>query len=495
MAKTKLLPVKELAIDLRNFRTVRQKTELDAIKAMISISPDYFWGLMESLLDDGYLPTENILVLQDAKGVNQVKEGNRRIASLKIILSLVNTSQLNLPPKITEQISQLPASWLKENSKVPCAVYDPTEKEIVDKIVTNTHGKGQKAGRDPWEAVARARHNKIVNKASEPGLELLEKYLDHGSNLTQDQKTRWAGRYHLTVLDEAIKKTASRFGVSSSPELAKQYPTISHKIPLDEIIHAIGLESLTFPAIRDSSDFASRFGLPPLGQSAVPSTAAGTSPGNSSGISGTTAAGSPGKQSNPGNANPASQPAGGNSTGSTGNSTGSNSTSTGSSAGKTSATATTDERSVKKSLRALKLFGTNRSKIETLRKEILKLKLKDNPIAFCFLLRSIFEISAKAYCQDNKGKPAAPTATKPDGSDKTLADVLREIVNYLTQNKTDKSMVKLLHGPLTEIQRPDGILSITSMNQLVHSTTFTIHWADIPTLFSNIFPLLDQMNK
>ncbi|WP_175774020.1 hypothetical protein [Burkholderia multivorans] len=64
MSKTMLLPVKDLTIDLHNFRTVAQRSELEATKAMISISPDYFWGLMESLLDDGYLPTENIIVLE-----------------------------------------------------------------------------------------------------------------------------------------------------------------------------------------------------------------------------------------------------------------------------------------------------------------------------------------------------------------------------------------------------------------------------------------------
>lgn len=497
MPKTTLLSVADLAIDLRNFRTVRQKNELEAIKAMISISPDYFWGLMESLLDDGYLPTENILVLQDASGKNEVKEGNRRVASLKIIFNLVDVKKLDLPAKISERISLISKTWTKENSEVPCAVFDSSETDVVDKIVTNTHGKGQKAGRDEWEAVAKARHNKVFNKASEPGLELLEKYLDHGSNITQDQKIRWAGKYHLTVLDEAIKKTAFRFGVSSSPELAKQYPQINYKASLDEIIHAIGLESLTFPAIRDSSDFALRFGLPPL-TPPMPARTVGSTPatndfntgatvqsGSSSGEPGSTATNNA-RTTNLRPQGEVENSVGSSNSNSSGVSTPSNN--------KTSATATTDERSVRKSLRSLKLYGNNRSKIETLRKEILKLKLKDNPIAFCFLLRSIFEISAKAYCQDNAAM-GAPSATKPDGSDKSLANVLREIVNFLTQNKTDQSMVRLLHGPLTEIQRHEGILSITSMNQLVHSSTFTVHATDIPTLFSNIFPLLDQMNK
>lgn len=494
MSRTKLLPVKDLVIDLHNFRTVAQKNELEATKAMISISPDYFWGLMESLLEDGYLPTENIIIIEDSAGGKQVREGNRRVASLKIMLGLIDLAELELPSKIVEQISKLPANWSKENSSIPCAIYKETEADVVDRIITHTHGKAQKAGRHNWGSVARARHNKTMNGASEPGLDLFEKYLVHGTNITQEQKIRWAGSYNVTVLDEAIKKIAQRLGAVSSPELAKLYPKVSHKKSLDEILYAIGIESLTFPAIRDSSDFAQRFGIPPMASSTGQnhtnnslrvSTSGGTGKVNSPL--------GPGLGAGTQRANDPTTAQSG--TGSSGGATTTHSGSGTSTGGKTSATATTDERSVKKALRALKLFGPSRAKVETLRKEILKLKLKDNPIAFCFLLRSMFEISAKAYCLDHASQPGGPTVAKADGSDRSLADVLRDIVTHLTQNKADKQMVKLLHGPLTEIQRHDGILSLTSMNQLVHNSSFTILSSDIPTLFSNIFPLLEQMNK
>ncbi|MGC2947266.1 hypothetical protein [Burkholderia ambifaria] len=500
MSKTMLLPVKDLTIDLHNFRTVAQRSELEATKAMISISPDYFWGLMESLLDDGYLPTENIIVIEADDGKKVVKEGNRRVASLKIILGQIKAASLNLPGKLSERIADLSQEWEKENSKIPCTVYKESEADLVDRIVTRTHGKGQRAGRDPWEAVARARHNKIANGAAEPGLDLLEKYLKHGENLTPEQKVRWAGRYNLTVLDEAIKKVAPRFSVNSSPELAKKYPKISYKQPLDEIIYAIGVESLTFTSIRESADFALRFGVPPAasasnaGNPSGASAAGNPSSGASTASPGSSAAGSSSSSTSstkPGN-NSAGASSGGTSTNATG---GANPSSGSSSNGKPTTTATNDERSVKRSLRALKLFGPNRSKVETLRKEAMKLKLKDNPIAFCFLLRSMFEISAKAYCQDHASEPGAPKSTKADGSDRTLSDVLRDIVSHLTQNGTDKQMQRLLHGPHTEIQRKDGILSLTSMNQLVHNASFTIIPGDIPTLFANIFPLLEQMNK
>lgn len=63
MSKQKPVAVKDLTLDVANFRTRRQSSEEQALVAMVSTSPDRFWALMESLIQDGYLPTESILVL------------------------------------------------------------------------------------------------------------------------------------------------------------------------------------------------------------------------------------------------------------------------------------------------------------------------------------------------------------------------------------------------------------------------------------------------
>ena len=103
MSQSLPLLVKDLDLDLKNFRTVVQPTESDAIQAMIAISPDRFWALMQSLLDDGYLPTENILVLDSGNGY-LVKEGNRRIAALKLALGFFPGLLGDVPTDIVGQI-------------------------------------------------------------------------------------------------------------------------------------------------------------------------------------------------------------------------------------------------------------------------------------------------------------------------------------------------------------------------------------------------------
>lgn len=470
MPTTSLLSIKQLKLDLYNFRTVPQKDEVSAVHAMISINPGWFWALMESLLEDGYHPTENIIVLMSGKDGSKtlVKEGNRRIGALKLIYGYIKLNEEILPSHIEEKITSISKEWKDSNREVPCAIYGPAESDLVDKIVTRTHGKGEKAGRDWWNSVARARHNRDKSGMSEPALDLLEKYLLNGKNVSAQQSERWGGEYSLTVLDEAIKKLAPRFGVASARELSDLYPTkIRYKTELENILKNIGLDVLGFKQLRDAAkDFGEAYGIPALPK------AIGTS---------STTSGIVNQSNSTGTAEISREiPA--------------NTTKTSGVEKKTKAVSTDDPKAVMRALKNFAPRGKNREKLMTLIKEARLLTLKKHPHAFCFLLRSMFEISAKAYCSDHSAA-SGPKLTKANGEDRKLVEILREISNHLTKNSTDKSMVKTLHGAITEIGKSEGILSVTSMNQLVHNPRFTVDETHICTVFGNIFPLLEEMNR
>lgn len=457
MPTMKPLPVDSLRLDLNNFRTVHQKNETHAINVMISISPDNFWALLESILEDSYYPTENIILLE-SNGENIVKEGNRRIGALKIIFGYVKG--IDIPDAIQKKIKEISEDWKKWNSQIPCAIYKPSESQDVDRIVSLIHAKGEKAGRDQWTAVARARYGRDQKGQSEPGLDLLEKYLKNGKNLSETQVERWSGDYPLTVLNEAIQKIVTHLDCSSSSELSRIYPKKNKSI-IDKILYDIGTQKLGFKDIRDKNNFfGSKYGLtavsPSLASLGYQAEPAESGSNLTDGIPGHSSA---------------------------------NSTSS-----KPIAQASNDPKSVRKKLKSFQPRGSGRDKLVTLLNEIRKLKINDHPHAFCFLLRSMFEISAKAYCADNKSS-GGPDPIKKDGNDKPLADLLREITNYITKNETDKGKLKELHGSITQIARKDGILSVTSMNQLVHNPSFSVAPGDISILFGNIFPLLEEMNK
>ncbi|UQT45736.1 hypothetical protein M5E88_05915 [Akkermansia muciniphila] len=87
---SKLVSVSSLNLDLENFRSQPQKSEIDSINNLILASPEWFWGLINSFLEFGYDSLEGIGVLRTESKKLIVLEGNRRIAALKIVLGLVN---------------------------------------------------------------------------------------------------------------------------------------------------------------------------------------------------------------------------------------------------------------------------------------------------------------------------------------------------------------------------------------------------------------------
>ncbi len=457
MPSVESLPIEQLQLDLRNFRTVPQANEEEAVEAMVSIRPGWFWALMESLLDSGYLPTESILVLQgvgsDGKPTFTVKEGNRRVAALKIAHGLLNRSHLEVPANIESKLAVVSSGWRAETEEVPCIIYPASKSDTVDRIVTLAHGKGQKAGRSNWTAVARARHSRDESGANEPALDLLEGYLADGKNRTPHQAQQWAGDYPLTVLAEAMKRLAGRLGADSARDLANRYPSISHRDAIEAIAKDIGLKLLTFTDIRKpGKDFAERYRIPPL------------------------------------SGDPTKKPGKKGGTGKTGTKTGAKTK-----GGVAPAASLRDPKAVKATIKSFTPRGPDREKVVLLRDEIRALNLKYNPLAFCFLLRSMFEISAKAYCGQHGA--TGGLSTKKKGRDRRLVDILRDVTKHLTKSKTDMERTKQLHGAMAELARSEGLLSVTSMNQLVHNPKFSVTTGDVCQLFGNIFPLLEAMNE
>lgn len=475
VSRTQPISINKLSLDTHNYRTVPQPDELLAIQSLIEVEPEWFWAIMESLIDDGYLPNENIIALKEGKK-NVVKEGNRRIAAMKIIHGIVPAEEFSLPSHISEKLASLGPDWKSANAEVPCTIYAANEAAVADRVVTLTHGKGEKAGRLRWSAVARARHNRDKSGGAEPALDLLEKYLDKGKNLSPAQAARWAGEYPLTVLEEAMKRLAGRLGLKSGPDVAKAYPKLKNRAGFEELVLDIGLSNVKFKDVRAES-FGQKYGMP------SPKTPGPTGGGGRATPTGNVVASdaSSGRASGSGN-QPAGVTSGGSGPPGEIHAKGPN------------AYPTNDPRAVAALLRKFKPKGAGRAKLATLLDEARKLDIMATPHAFCFVLRSMFEVSAKAYCTGHTGS-SAPKAVESNGRDRELVKVLKDIVQHLTVNKTNKAMTRVLHGAITELANPEGALSVTSMNQLVHNPQYVINGSSVCNLFANVSPLLEEMNK
>ncbi|MGH7242363.1 MAG: hypothetical protein ACREJD_02975 [Phycisphaerales bacterium] len=472
MPQNKSLPIDDLILDLENYRTPKQKSEAAALKAMVKVDPDPFWGLTRSLLSNKVLPTENIIVLVK-NGQNIVKEGNRRVAALKLILGKLKATDLEMPDDVKQQIAGLTDDSKAPLEKIPCAVFAANESETVDQIVTMTHGKSQDAARRPWNAVARARHNRDHLKQPELGLDLLDAYLKKGQNVSDDERVRWGGDFPVSVLSEALPEIAKRIKLAKPPDVITTYQkgmAASHVKALELLIHMVGSGLEGFPALRSKErDLLHECGFPartPEPQAAAAAASSKTNQASSTASTSSSAAATTGKGT-------------------------SSSKSTGS--GKAKAEDLNDPKSVRKKFKAFAINGKNREKVVRLREEAIYLDIEKTPLAFCFVLRSMFELSAKAYCKDH---PAGPK-TEKNGQDRQLADVLRDIVKHLVDSAPQaeqKQVKKLLHGAMTDLAHANRLLSVTSMNQLIHNPSFSITGSDICVMSHNVFPLLEAMN-
>src|SRR6478672_6970092 len=248
MPKNNHYPVSDLVLDLNNYRIVPQTTEIGAIAALMAIKKKNYFSIMNDLVHDGFSETENIIVLND-NGKLIVKEGNRRVSMLKLMLQIHDPEDFDIPDDLKEKIKDLTDEWKEENKDVPCSVYEMSEIEKVKKIIRRTHGKGEESARLPWGSVAKARINKIENGAPEYGLTILESYLINGKNLTPDQRDEWGGEYPLSVLDEALRKTYSRIGEKSIQDMVTKYPRIKFRNEVEKMLCDIGNKKLKFPII------------------------------------------------------------------------------------------------------------------------------------------------------------------------------------------------------------------------------------------------------
>lgn len=462
MPKPSETAVSTLKLDLKNYRTLPQKSEKGAIKAMITIKSERFWAILESILDSGYLNTENIVVQKNSMEQLIVKEGNRRVAALKLALGIYDPDDFDVPQQYKSQISELTRQWKKNNSQVVTLIFDKSETEAVDKIVALTHGKGDKASRDGWTSVAKARHNRDANGQEEPALDVLEAYLKQARDITPMQKERWAADYPITVLYELLRKLTPSVGFSKISEFSTRYPGKGIPNNFDELIKEIGEKIIGYESIRPEDGFnliLNRLGLPVIASdssSQAPSNERNDSPSQTSAETATT------KKS---------------------------------AAKRPIAISNSDPKYIIQTLKKFIVRGDKREKVVALRDEAIRLKtIEKYPYSFCFLLRSMFEISGKTYCTEN----SIATFQQKNGKkvDNKLIDILKGARKHLIENAAiPKDIEQQLHGAITELSKPEGLLSVTSMNQLVHNPNFSTSGQNIASIFGNVFPLLEMLNR
>ena len=80
---TRQIPIQNLKLDRDNFRHPHAESEIEIVNLLNTANGALYHGLLKSFMAEGYLPTENILVIDVGGGSYKVAEGNRRVSLLK----------------------------------------------------------------------------------------------------------------------------------------------------------------------------------------------------------------------------------------------------------------------------------------------------------------------------------------------------------------------------------------------------------------------------
>ncbi len=498
MESLQYLNPRDLVLDKINPRTMPQKTEIKAIKAMISTNHKHFFQIMESILEEGFMQVENLVVVNEKKkngsDIFLVKEGNRRAAALKIIKDLVDHTKLEIPKPIVERIALLSQEELDDLDKIPCVVFDESGYDKAQRIVNRTHGKDAKAGRSKWNSIAKARYNRDYVGGDEYGLDLFEKFIGKSMQINGYHKDQWPGQYPITVLDEALRRLAS-FKGTTSKNIATSYPHLTYKAALDNIIFDIGIKVRGFTDIRaKNDDFFKSYGLEPLnrktkededivtdskkldavvtlveGQGDIRDDKQKESSSKGSSLKGTSKEGADVQTGNYLRTDPKFAPR------------------------------ASTQAHVRSLLEELTPKGSSGAKIKELKIELSKTIIKSTPLLFCYGLRAIFEISAIVYLKEHNLaayslKPSDKDPDKMVKNEYSLGKKLKVVHDHIIESKDDEAVKKELRSSLTELSG-NGPLSVTSLNQLMHHQIWTTDLPNICKYFSHVFPLLRYMHQ
>ena len=234
MPTTKKIPLKKLLLDQANPRIQAVDSQAACIQEIYDDKPNQFKELLSSINNKGFFFGETILVMPhpEIKGKYIVKEGNRRISALKILHGGNKELQKN---RITEDlknyIRRFPHSIKRETTSVFCTIFEEEERSKLDDEIATRHLSGT-ASRLDWPPVRKAKKERQKNGKYNPALDLLERYLEEHSELTE----QWEVRYPFTILEEFVKPLSSYLGYTDATALSMAYPDPATVETIDKLI-------------------------------------------------------------------------------------------------------------------------------------------------------------------------------------------------------------------------------------------------------------------
>lgn len=244
--------VEKLQFDLHNPRFADLKDQRDALHAFCSDRHARKTVLLaENIAEVGLNPSELMIVIHgDRRGYYVVLEGNRRLASMKL-LSLparLGDSPLSKPFQARLRTAAKEANGLGKN-KIHCILM-PSREEANDWIALKHTGENEGVGVVSWDGEETARF-----RGSDPGYKLLD-FVRSRAQLSESAKEGMK-RFPVTNLDRLLGDPDFRRGIGIDIEqglLVMTHPADEVLVALTKIVEDLAKREITVNSIKLKSD-------------------------------------------------------------------------------------------------------------------------------------------------------------------------------------------------------------------------------------------------
>lgn len=237
MSKKKDIHISKLLLNTKNPRTMECTSQQDCLREIYQCGPSSFETLIKSILQQGFLQGENILVkpAPHAPGKYIVEEGNRRVSALKLLHGQKDLLKAKgIPDSLRNAYKKFSVEKKESSTKIPCLVFSDEEKKDLLAEIAVRH-MSSSAPRDSWPSVQKARFARDYYNSNSPELELLERYFEGHQGIGD----RWAPVFPLTYLKDFLSKLPAHLGYKDAWQVARTYPDPATKEIIDKLIEDI----------------------------------------------------------------------------------------------------------------------------------------------------------------------------------------------------------------------------------------------------------------
>jgi len=171
---SKQLDIDELLLDLQNPRISKASSQREAIQKIIEDQDVKLVVLAESIVTDGLNPMDRWLVLKsaDERGKYIVLEGNRRLATIRLLHNPAVMNDLEVRAPVKKRLEEL-AKQFAVKSIEPIDCYEIDDRADAATWLTQRHtGENQGSGIVNWGGMATARF-----RGRDPALQALDRRL------------------------------------------------------------------------------------------------------------------------------------------------------------------------------------------------------------------------------------------------------------------------------------------------------------------------------